>query len=150
MTYCSKCTEESVVLFGYNQYKCNIPLCYIHLKEARLDISYNKSVIEISISHNQYEEIKVDFKKHRDYAGMKYLFNSSKETDTVFHHEWRSLEDSIDIDFFYDISKSTKDSKFITEAKIKYIFTKKSIIAGQIYVMLLHLNPKTEIKEYII
>jgi len=147
MQSCSKCIEESVVFFGYNKGQWNIPLCYIHLREVRLDNSNIKSIIEISISHNQYEEIKTDFKKHRDHAGMKYLFNTSKETDTVFHHEWRGLEDSIDIDFFYDISKSTKDTKFITEAKIKYIFTKKSTIAGQIYVMLLRLNPKTEITE---
>ena len=147
MTICSKCPEQSVVLFGYNEGQWNIPLCYIHLKEVRLDTSYNKSLIETSISHLQYEEIKIDFKKHRDHAGMKYLFNTSNETDTVFHHEWRGLEDSIDIDFFYDISKSTKETKFITEAKIKYIFTKKSTIAGQIYVMLLRLNSTTEIKN---
>ena len=147
MTTCSKCSEESVVLFGSNKGQWNIPLCYIHLREVRLDDSYIKSIIEVSISHNQYESIKINFKKHRDHAGMKYLFNTSNETDIVFHHEWRGLEDSIDIDFFYDISKSTKDTKFITEAKIKYIFTKKSTIAGQIYVMLLQLNPDTEIKE---
>ena len=147
MSSCSKCSEESVVLFGYNTFQCNIPLCYIHLREVRLDTSCNRSIIETSISHNQYESIKVDFKKYRDIVGMKYMFNTSKETDTVFHHEWRGLEDSVDIDFFYDILKSTKDTKFITECKIRYVFTKKSTIAGQIYVMLLRLNPTTEIKE---
>lgn len=147
MPSCSKCPEEAVVLFGYNEFQCNIPLCYLHLKEARLDDSNNKSIINTSISHNQYESIKLDFKKHRDSVGMKYLFHSSEETDTLFHHEWRGSEDAIDIDFLYDKLKSTEKTKIITEARIKYVFTKKSTIAGQIYVMLLRLNPKTEIKS---
>lgn len=106
-----------------------------------------QSVIDLTISHDDYEKIKVLLKSYRDKAGMRYLFGSATETDTIMHHEWSGPEDKLIIDFSRDKSKDTTDHPFIIDAHIIYSFTKQSTIAGLVYVMFLKINPSATIQE---
>ncbi len=146
MTKCSKCSEEAVALFGYSEWKKDTPLCYLDLIEARTVGIESNSTIDVIITHEAYENIKSKFKEYRDKAGMKYAFSNSYETDSFFHHEWHGSDDFISIEFGYDKSKSTKDNPCIINAKINYVFSKKSTIAGFIFGMLFVIDSNTQIQ----
>lgn len=103
------------------------------------------SIIHTTISHSQYESIKLTFKKHRDHAGMRYLFGSSKESDTTLHHEWRGSEDHILIDFHYK-EKNDKGEPIVLDAEITYKFTDKSTILSEVYALLLSLDTSIKIE----
>lgn len=147
MAICSKCPDEAIAWFGYSEFKKDTPLCYLHLKESREIGTESNSTIDITISHDAYETIKAKFKEYRDKAGMKYAFSKSYETEAFFHHEWHGSDDFISIEFGYDKSKSTKDNPHIINAKINYIFSKKSTIAGFIFGMLFVIDSNTKIQS---
>lgn len=146
MTKCSKCQDEAIAWFGYSEWKKDTPLCYIHLKEAREIGVESNSTVDVTITHDAYENIKAKFKEYRDKAGMKYAFSKSYETEDFFHHEWHGSDDYISIEFGYDKSKSTKDNPHIVDAKINYVFSKKSTIAGFIFGMLFVIDINTKIQ----